>query len=662
MNLVMQKKIFFIVLCFSFFCGMAQDKTIDSLKKVLSTAVHDTSKLFALKQLVDASPDGEWEKYNQQMKAIAEKALTEKLLDKKVKRVISEFLSSALQNEGVTYARDMSDFLAMECYEKSAEISKEIGNEEALTETEMEIAKLHERQGNTTKAIDLYYKVLKNYEKNENFLGIGDVFSHIGAIYTTQKDFKLAHVFVDKAYQSFEKAGYNRGMYKALCRKAFIYTNENRLDEAFICFEKSTAVLDSTQKEEEAFYISDNLALVYLMQGKYEKAILQCKESLRIAQSKKQPMLIGHAYFRICDAYSQKGDNRNLIETGEIALKHIKEFKYLNGINQITSFLYKAYKEEGNYRKALEIYEQYVVSKDSLASKDIKQSMLEKELKYEFEKKELEAKNLSDKKIADLKLTTEIDKAKSTNLMFMLASIAFLFLVVSGFTFFYFKQKNIISNQKVNLFRQKMLLSQMNPHFIFNSINSIQNYVLNKNEDMAYNYLAKFSKLIRMVLNNSREDEITLDAELETLALYVELEQLRFDNKFSYDLNVSEDLNTFDIKIPAMLIQPYVENAILHGLMNLNEERKGKLKIEIQSENNLLKVSVEDNGIGREQSKQYKTESLHDPLAMKLTEERVEMINKLENAKNVKIVITDLYDAHQKASGTRVELFLPLTS
>lgn len=656
----MLKKILFIILGFCFSYGSAQDKTIDSLKRVLSLSTNDTTKLLALKGLVDESPDGEWEKYNQQMKVLAEKVLSENPSDKKVKNVILKYLSYALHNEGVTYARDLNDFAAMKCYEKSADINKKIGNKEALTDTEMEIAKLYERQGNTAKAIDLFYKVLKNYEENKNYVGIGDVFAHIGAIYNSQNDLKKAHFFIDKAYQNFEKAGYKHGMYKALCRKAFFYTNEIKLDEAFDCFKKSTTVLDSIQREEEAFYISDNLALVYLLQKNYDKAIVQSKESLRIAKYKNQPMLIGHAYFRLCNAYSAKGDNINLISTGEIALKYIKEFKYLNGVNQVTALLYKAYKEEGNYKKAFEIYQQYVISKDSITSNDVKQEMLEEQLKYEFEKKELEAKNESDRKIADLKLATEIAKAKANNIMIVLLSIAILFIVVSISTFYYFKQKNIISNQKTNLFKQKMLLSQMNPHFIFNSINSIQNYVLNKNEDAAYNYLAKFSKLIRMVLNNSREGEITLDTEIETLVLYIELEQLRFDNEFSYELNISEDLNTFDIKIPAMLIQPYVENAILHGLMNLNEERKGVLKIEIKIENNMLKVSVEDNGIGRERSKQFKNESIHDPIAMKLTEERIEMINKLENTKNVKIIITDLYDAHKKACGTSCQLFLPL--
>ena len=222
------------------------------------------------------------------------------------------------------------------------------------------------------------------------------------------------------------------------------------------------------------------------------------------------------------------------------------------------------------------------------------------------------------------------------------------------------KEKTRI-NKLISESQLSALQSQMNPHFIFNAINSIQNYVLNKKEDEAYNYLAKFSKLIRMVLNNSRENILTLQVELETLNLYIELEQLRFDNSFEYQLNIAEELDLFDIEIPTMLIQPYVENAIWHGLMNLSGERKGELKIDISIESNLLKVVIEDNGIGRVKSNQFKRESIHHSVAMKLTEERLEMINKMENTENVKVLVSDLHDEKLRACGTRVELFLPLT-
>ena len=201
--------------------------------------------------------------------------------------------------------------------------------------------------------------------------------------------------------------------------------------------------------------------------------------------------------------------------------------------------------------------------------------------------------------------------------------------MISFLIYKYQKQKNIIEAQNINLLKQRMLLSQMNPHFIFNSINSIQNYILQKKERDAYSYLAKFSKLIRMVLNNSDKNQLTLYEEIDLINIYIEIEQLRFDNTFEYELHVDEEINEQEILIPPMLIQPYVENAIWHGIMNLDQQRKGKLTLTFTKTEQLIKIVIEDNGVGRKASQSYKKNSEHKPLAMKLTKKRLEIMTDL---------------------------------
>ncbi|HET6991301.1 MAG TPA: histidine kinase, partial [Bacteroidia bacterium] len=221
------------------------------------------------------------------------------------------------------------------------------------------------------------------------------------------------------------------------------------------------------------------------------------------------------------------------------------------------------------------------------------------------------------------------------------------------------EQKTLINKQLAE-FQLTALQAQMNPHFIFNAINSIQNYILKKKEQEAYNYLAKFSKLIRMVLNNSEQKILSLDEELETVKLYVELEQLRFEKNFKFELNVDENVDQTNVEVPTMFIQPYVENAIWHGLMNLENERNAILKIGISTENSLLKIVIEDNGVGREQAAKYKKQSVHRPVAMKLTEKRLSMINMMEDYVGAKVLIKDLKDESGNGIGTRVEIFLPV--
>lgn len=202
------------------------------------------------------------------------------------------------------------------------------------------------------------------------------------------------------------------------------------------------------------------------------------------------------------------------------------------------------------------------------------------------------------------------------------------------------------------------LQAQMNPHFIFNAINSIQNYILRKKEDDAYNYLAKFGKLIRMVLQQSREKMITLDQELETLALYVELEQLRFRNRFQYRVEIGPDIDTYDIEIPVMLIQPYIENAIWHGFMQLEEGHTGVLKLDIFRRDGFLHIVIEDNGVGREKAAAARATGKHKSAGTLITEQWLQLICRIRGFESTQAVTTDLYN-DGKAAGTRVEISIP---
>lgn len=199
------------------------------------------------------------------------------------------------------------------------------------------------------------------------------------------------------------------------------------------------------------------------------------------------------------------------------------------------------------------------------------------------------------------------------------------------------------------------LQAKMNPHFIFNAINSIQNYILKNQSEAAQSYLTKFSRLIRLVLRQSAEKAITLKEEIDTLTLYIELEKLRFKDIFEYRLVIAPILNTQTIFLPTMLIQPYVENAIWHGLMNLKGERRGELHIDIQTIGDELLISIKDNGIGRERAAAFRKEKNYVSAGMILTEERLNTLQDIFPNGNFKIKITDL------EQGTKVDITLSLS-
>jgi len=246
--------------------------------------------------------------------------------------------------------------------------------------------------------------------------------------------------------------------------------------------------------------------------------------------------------------------------------------------------------------------------------------------------------------------------------------VAFVLFLLIYFLFRY-RLINIKRKQREDFERKvemskielKALRSQMNPHFVFNSLNAIQHYIFNTRSDEAIKYLNKFARLVRIILNNSDKPTVTVGEDIEALKLYLELEQMRFEEKFDYELIIDPTVDPdYDI-MPPLLMQPYVENAILHGLNPKSE--KGKLTIRLYSEKNFLICTITDNGIGREKASEIRRTMpfrKHKSLGMKITEDRLRILNEINNSQ-LSVTITDLKDENGKAQGTRVELFVPLT-
>jgi len=214
--------------------------------------------------------------------------------------------------------------------------------------------------------------------------------------------------------------------------------------------------------------------------------------------------------------------------------------------------------------------------------------------------------------------------------------------------------------QKQAEIEMRALRAQMNPHFIFNSLNSINKYILKSDHTNASRYLTRFAKLIRLILDNSNSKEVALSDELEALRLYIEMESLRFTNKFEYEIIVNENVSADTLQVPPLIIQPYVENAIWHGL--LHREAGGRLLVAISTTNdNMLQCVVEDNGIGRARAKELKSKSAtnNKSLGMKLTEERINMLNQYTSL-DASIRIIDLENDAGEAAGTKVILTIPV--
>lgn len=210
------------------------------------------------------------------------------------------------------------------------------------------------------------------------------------------------------------------------------------------------------------------------------------------------------------------------------------------------------------------------------------------------------------------------------------------------------------------MLEQQMMRSQMNPHFLFNSLNSIKLYIINNEKENAVYYLNKFSKLIRAILSNSREKEISLKEELEMMELYVNIESIRFTEKIHYDVIIDENIKTDQIKIPSMILQPFIENAIWHGLSNKIGDKILKIFITNKVKGQ-ISFEIVDNGIGRQKAQEIKDNkvSKQNSIGLKLTKERLENFAKNIN-KEIVMDFEDMLDNNQQPLGTKAIIVIPI--
>ncbi len=255
-----------------------------------------------------------------------------------------------------------------------------------------------------------------------------------------------------------------------------------------------------------------------------------------------------------------------------------------------------------------------------------------------------------------------------TTWWFFLGVVALL--VASAFLFYRSRLNQVRKSERIRSeFNKRLakvemtaLLSQMNPHFLFNCLNSIDSYIVKNKTREASEYLNDFARLMRLILHHSRSNYVSLKDELEALELYMQMESLRFKDKFNYSIYIDEGLDPEAVDIPPMLIQPYIENAIWHGLMHKKDKSEGKVSLSLLQDNGVLRCIVEDNGIGREKAmeiKARKSDTGKKSMGMSITRDRIALINQMYNME-AKVRIFDLKDGKDTANGTRVVLEIPV--
>ncbi|WP_223558601.1 histidine kinase [Chryseobacterium lathyri] len=374
-------------------------------------------------------------------------------------------------------------------------------------------------------------------------------------------------------------------------------------------------VLSKKEAPQQALEINQKLTNFYVENRNFEKAIEAKKKVLKEDFVKENSQEKVNQIQELADIYIKKNDPEEAVvllkNAYGIALEKGHTLEAQKSVKRLDSL----YSITGNTDASVSLYRDFLGKLPDIVSKD--RSLVDNKILEDTEQR-----------ISQLEKEKELkDQLIRKKNVFNYSLIGVLILLTGLIIFIFRTLKKVqIKNKKIAL---QSLRREMNPHFIFNSLNSVNHFIATNNELEANQYLTKFSKLMRGVMENSTEDFIPLQQELDLLQNYLALEKTRFVDKFDYEIRVDESLNMQSLKIPGMLVQPFLENAVWHGLRYRSE--KGFLKLSFEKEDQHLKITIEDNGIGIEESKKQKTEhqKAREGRGMKNTLERIQLLNDL---------------------------------
>jgi len=656
----------------------------DNFKTVYYT-IKDKRRITVLVEEVTAIPlDGK-------IKTIQKEGLFETYIDsatyylKKDAKKSIEFVTSALESANYNNATKTQNRVAFEIlgdinlhwkqydlavtnYKRSLanSISKRKGENKKI-DIQIKLARAYKLNKNYQESITAYDNILNknlsNYQKVVVYEGLGDAYKEIGdsenSVIKYQKGLKIAikHKITPKITDLNSKIG-----------EAFALSGE--LQEANEYFDNSLNLAEKENKK-RAVEEKNKVADFYNQSRDFEKEIQLREETLdeieamdeeSVIEDLTSPLTPQRQNYKIANAFVSQGKPTEAISFLKKSIEEAGAKEDLIVEKDATRKLSEIYKDLGEYDKASESYQNYVELVDELYIKKEQEISQTARFRREIAFKQNRITSLeSERQLNESRYQLAFENKELTQKNYRvqqwvigsLIMIALLLLMVA------FVQYKSVKREKYanNLLALKSLRTQMNPHFIFNALNSVNSFIASNDERAANRYLSEFSQLMRSVLENSEEDFIPLENEIELLKLYVKLEHFRFKDKFEYAITVDENININKFVIPPMLLQPYVENAVWHGLRYKKE--KGKLTIDFkQLTSEKVSITITDNGIGRKKSKELKTDNQKKlkSKGMGNIQSRITILNEMYKDK-VAVFIEDATQ-NEDEIGTKVVLIL----
>ncbi len=501
------------------------------------------------------------------------------------------------------------------------------------------------------------FTALKIQEKIHDSVGIAKTKIRIGLLHLETDEKKNSISYLQEALTFFTKISDHKNTELVNNNIGVAFFELNQFDTAIVYFKKSLEYRIENSTQQRIGYSLFNIGAAYLEMNNLDSAQKYLFDAKFIFGNKTKRKKVPHmVYLAIGEYYAAKGQHDKSIEYNKRGIAIAEDWGQtdvlIEGYRNIAIELQKNKELE----EALYYLNKWIDLKAKFDSTNNASEMMRLKTIYETEKK--------DKEIA--LLTIENIKAQQNVLQIAFASIILVILItVSIWLFFKNKSdKQKLSearlNKKLAEIKLQAIQSQMNPHFIFNCINTAQHFVIHEQREEAYDYLTKFARLLRLVLENSDSNYIDLQEELEQIQLYIDLEAIRFDNTFTSSITVDNELSSGVFLIPRMILQPIVENAIIHGLVNRSTPEGGLLSISFQLVNDHIQCEIVDNGIGRVAAREIKSKKAghFKSKALPNIEDMMSILKNDLKKNQLTLEIEDLYTNNQP-TGTRVSIDLP---
>ena len=515
----------------------------------------------------------------------------------------------------------------LENFKTSLNYAKKTDKDSILARRYSDIGVVYDYLGAFDKSIENYYNALTVFERVSDKPAMAKIYNNLAIINQNRGQTKVAFDFYEKSLKLKKQTNSSAILIATTYLNiGSLHKDVGAYKEAMSCFYKALPVLKNNNVPQYQSMLLYNISDVKLNINELDSATFYNEKAFEINTKINNSFgLMQNNMFKGKILYEKKAFNSSLLYLNK-ALLFSDTLKVLDEKSKILTELIKVYRAKQNFTKALDYQDELIAISVKLSNKEMTDKIETLRIVHETEKKEKEI----------YLLQNNIKKNRIIQ-----GVIIFLILLVGLIVFLIYKQKLAKSKYKAELFNQKLLRSQMNPHFIFNTLTSIQSYMFEKDTLKAAMYLSSFSKLTRSILEGSRHDFVSLQEEYETNENYLKIQQMRYDSLFDYSISIDENIDPDHVQIAPMLIQPFIENSIKHGFKDI--DYKGHLQIMYKKIDDKIQITIQDNGKGVTDNKEHS----HKSHALSITKERLRILNK-RSKKNITFKVENAIDKGYK--------------